>query len=89
MTEEQWYDSREKRRFKNEDRAYDRMITETDNCEYLIGELCREGKTVCYVITRTGKVKEFISKVEAQDYLIRNGYVTSRKGQIPASSTVK
>lgn len=89
MTEEQWYDSREKRRFKAEDRAYDRMTAETDNCEYLIGELCREGNTVYYIFTRSGKTKEFISKVEAQDYLIRNGYVTSRKCQIPASSPVK
>jgi hypothetical protein len=72
-------DAREKRRFKADERAYEKMERQMENCEYLIGELCREGKTVFYINTKGGKIKEFVSRVEACDYLIRNGYVSHRR----------
>lgn len=83
---EKSWDAKEKRRFKADERAYEILERQMDNCEYLIGELCREGKTVYYIFTKAGKVKEFISRVEACDYLIRNSYVSHRRGDIPASA---
>ncbi len=84
-----WYDNRENRRFRADDRACDRMEAEERNSEYLIGELCREGNTVYYIITRAGKAMEFASRVSAQDYLVRNGYITARKYPLPASQMMK
>lgn len=84
-----WYDNRENRRFRADDRACDRMEAEERNSEYLIGELCREGNTVYYIITRAGKAREFASRVSAQDYLVRNGYITARKYPLPASQMMK
>jgi hypothetical protein len=81
-------DAREKRRFKADERAHEMMERQMENCEYLIGELCREGMTIYYVITKAGKVKEFSGRVEACDYLIRNSYVSHRRGDIPTSSGV-
>lgn len=41
--------------------------------EPLIGELCREGKTIHYITARGGKVREG-SHAELIDFLVRNGY---------------
>ena len=41
----------------------------------LIGELCREGRTVYYVVTARGTVRESASHSELVDYMIRNRYV--------------
>jgi hypothetical protein len=71
----------EKRRFAAEERAVIRMDRQHAECEPLIGQLCREGKTVYYVNIRsktgayTGKTKESASRMELIDYLIRNKYV--------------
>jgi hypothetical protein len=76
-------------RVANDDRALDKLDREMvarDNCEHLIGEL-NSGKV--YIITRAGKVKEFARRDQAEDFLIRNGYVGCRKGEIPQSYEIQ
>jgi hypothetical protein len=41
--EKNW-DAADKRRFKADEKAYNRMERQMENCEYLIGELCRDGR---------------------------------------------
>jgi hypothetical protein len=60
-------------------RAEDRYLDKLDAAETLIGELCREGKTVYYINIigkngYTGKTREG-SYADLLGYLIRNGYV--------------
>jgi len=66
-------------RDKARGRAEERMVTRLDRleakAEKLIGELCREGKPVFYVTTRTGKTREATARYELVDFLIRNQYV--------------
>lgn len=71
---------RERRRFAAEDRLIGKLDRLEPQAEALIGELCREGKTVYYInlTTRTGqytgKTKEG-SRSDLIAYLIRNKYV--------------
>jgi len=61
--------------------ADDRYLAKLDRlepkAEELIGTLCRDGETVCYINLqpmRSGRTKEG-SRGELVDYLIRNKYV--------------
>ena len=57
-------------------RADDRFLDKMEKAQTLIGELCREGKTVYYVNIRgnKGKIREG-AQHELIDFLIRNRYV--------------
>ena len=60
-----------------EDRYFDRLEREAElrekKCPALIGHLC-SGRV--YVIGRNGKERYFATVTEAEDFLIRNGYVS-------------
>ena len=73
-------------RGRGESIAIDAIDNRLAQCEYLIGEL-NSGKH--YVITRSGKAKEFASWMAAAQFLIRNRYVSSRKGAIPESQAMQ
>jgi len=72
--------TRELRRLRAEDCTLTRLGKREKEVAPLIGELCREGKTVYYINLRrasgamTGKTKESASFHELSDYLIRNNY---------------
>jgi hypothetical protein len=71
--------------FSRREKAYDRYLDRREKLEAealpLVGELCREGKTLYYINIRkqngttTGKTKEFATTFDSTDYLIRNHYV--------------
>ncbi|MEI8319485.1 MAG: hypothetical protein WCH79_16205 [Planctomycetia bacterium] len=77
---ERHFDARAARRDKAEGRFLDRIERKENAARPLIGELCRDGKTVHYVncIDRlgrfTGKIREG-SVVELLSFCIRNRYV--------------
>lgn len=70
-------DANHNRRMANQSRAIDlnerRELEIERRC--MIGELCREGKTVFYFFPAGGKYKESTSQTEIIDYIIRNKYV--------------
>jgi hypothetical protein len=74
-------DARFARRTHAENRYLDRLEKKERAAEHLIGELCREGKTIYYINLRdrqnrlTGKIKESASAIALIDYLIRNDYI--------------
>jgi hypothetical protein len=73
MNIDQQIDARVSRRFKQEDRFLRQIERRENQAEQMIGELCRDGRTVFYVWPVTGKYKEG-SRGELVSYLIRNGY---------------
>lgn len=78
---EELMEGRQLRRMKEEDRFLARREAIEAKAEALVGELCREGRTVYYanLTTRdgdfTGKTYESASHTAVADYLIRNHYV--------------
>jgi hypothetical protein len=74
-------ETRQLRRMRAEDRYLTRLERLEKLAEPLVGELCREGKTVYYVVQldrngrRTGKYIENTSQYALVDFLIRNKYV--------------
>lgn len=68
------------RRVACEDRAIRRIERREESAERLIGELCRDGRTVFYINLRdrngraTGKIREG-SRHDLISYLLRNRYV--------------
>ncbi|MGV0982348.1 MAG: hypothetical protein ACOYB0_08310 [Polynucleobacter sp.] len=75
MTFDERLDAREARRIKAEARASDRMDKQFDAAEPMIGELCREGKTVYYVTPPGGRYREAATRLDLIRFLIRNRYV--------------
>lgn len=77
MNTDQITDRNEIRHFRADDR-YDAKL---DSADHLIGELCREGKTVYYINLLTldgrftGKTKESTSHTALCAYAVRNHYV--------------
>lgn len=71
----------ESRRMKYEDRFMAKLDRQMDAAEPMIGELQGEKGHRYYINVRsatgrlTGAIREFATKVEASDYLIRNRYV--------------
>lgn len=82
-TIDQELDTRELRRHRAEHRYLCRLEMLEKLAEPLVGELCREGRTVYYINLAdshgqlTGKTKESGSEYELISYLIRNKYVTA------------
>lgn len=77
MNIDQQVNGNENRRTANQNRAYDRWdrLSAKIDSLCLIGQLCREGKTVYYFFPAGGKYKESNSEVEIMDYIIKQGYV--------------
>lgn len=75
----QQLEARQSRRMAAEDRYLTRMEKREAQAEQLIGELCREGKTVYYINRRTdngalmGKTREG-TRSELIAFLLRNNY---------------
>lgn len=74
-------EGRQLRRMKEEDRFLDRMDRRIQSAEKLIGELCRDGRTMFYINERrkdgtlNGRIREFERRFAATDFLLRNRYV--------------
>ena len=73
MTIDEQIDARVIRRFKSEDRFLRRIERRENEAEAMIGELCRNGRTVYYVYPAGGKYKEG-SRQDLIAYLLRKGY---------------
>lgn len=73
---EQFLEAREKRRFAAEHRYLERQERLEKKAEPMVGELCREGKTVYYCWPPGGKYFEAATEHEVQRYLIRNRWVS-------------
>jgi hypothetical protein len=68
-------EARQSRRMASEDRFLAREDRRWSKAEPMIGELCKEGRTVYYVYPVGGKYKEAATRSELVAYLIRNRYV--------------
>lgn len=75
MNEDRQTDANHNRRMANETRYLNRLEKLEAQAEELIGELCRDGKTVYYITLRNGKTKESHSFSALVDFLTRNHYV--------------
>ena len=81
QTIDQRIDTLDRIRNRAEDRAFDRLCQQYDKAEQLIGEICRDGKTVYYINQRsrdgrpTGRTIEATNHATLVDYAIRNRYV--------------
>lgn len=62
------------RKIRADEAAWDRWCKKADKAEAMIGELCREGRTVHYVYPVGGRYREG-TRQELVDFLIRNRYV--------------
>lgn len=73
MNIEQQLEARHNRRMANEARFLERIEKRERAAEEMIGELCREGRTVFYVWPQGGRYREG-SWGELIGFLIRNNY---------------
>ena len=73
MNTDQELNAREARRIHANNRAEARLEKREAKAEKMIGELCREGRTVHYVFPVGGKYREG-SYYELVCFLIRNNY---------------
>lgn len=73
MNIDQASDARQARRMASESRYHDRIMAREEKAEQMIGELCREGRTVHYVYPAGGKYREG-TRIELVAFLIRNRY---------------
>jgi hypothetical protein len=64
---------REARRFKADERAWDRLDRRLDLAERQLGQLCRAGKLVHYVFPVGGRYREG-TRHDLIAFLLRNGY---------------
>jgi hypothetical protein len=71
---DRFFDGREKRRAKQEERFQTKLDRQMTAAEAMIGELCKEGKQVFYIYPVGGKYREG-PRHELIDFLIRNKYV--------------
>ena len=73
------YEARDERihnlRMSTQDRYLARLERLEKKAAPMVGELCREGRTIYYCWPVCGKKFESASHTEAVDYLIRNKYV--------------
>ena len=80
-TDEEFLDRRERARFRADARAEVRLDRQHNAAEALVGQLCREEKTIYYINVRskqgrlTGATREFSHEYDARNFLIRNRYV--------------
>ena len=78
QTYEEFLDGRYRAMLKREERAYEKMERQWKRALPLIGELCREGKTVYYINLQPyekGKIKESYNQHDLVEYLVKHGYV--------------
>lgn len=73
---DQVLDARQARRMAAENRLLARQEQLEAKAEPMIGELCRNGRTVYYCYPVGGKYYENRSHTAVVDYLVRNRYVT-------------
>lgn len=71
--DELYLDGRHNRRMAAEDRYLTRLERHEAAAEAMIGELCREGRTVFYVWPQGGKYREG-TQGDLIRFLIRNNY---------------
>lgn len=67
-------DTRQLRRMRSEDRQLKQLEVQEAKAEKMIGELCRNGKTVYYVWFTNSRYREGTFS-ELVQFLIRNHYV--------------
>jgi hypothetical protein len=72
---ERMLENRCSRRVFAEDRYLSRRERLEARAEKMIGQLCRDGRTVYYVVQTNGKVREANWKSDLVDFLIRRKYV--------------
>ncbi|MGN6701472.1 MAG: hypothetical protein ACTHKB_00735 [Burkholderiaceae bacterium] len=70
---EKQLEARQSRRMASEDRYLARLDKREAEAETMIGELCREGKTVFYVYPVGGRYREG-TRAELVAFLLRNHY---------------
>lgn len=84
MSELTQSEARDRRRLRAEDRYLSRLEKREAAAERLVGELCRDGRTIPYINclnakgVPTGKTREFPGPTglgQAISFLIRNNYV--------------
>ena len=76
ITCEQQINANHNRRMANESRMIDRwdsLAKREESAETMLGELCREGKPVYYVVPIGGRYREG-SKADLVAFLVRNNY---------------
>lgn len=73
MDDHKQLEARQARRMKAEARFLERREKREQAAERMIGELCRDGKTVYYVWPQGGKYREG-SVSELIAFLLRNNY---------------
>lgn len=78
QTIEQHLNAREARRNAAEHRYLCRLEKLETLAAPMVGELCREGRTVYYCFPAGGRYFESTSHTEVVDYLIRNKWVRVR-----------
>ena len=71
---ELWAESKHAKHLRAEDRTHARLTRLENKADSRIGELCRDGETVCYIFPAGGKYREG-SRIELTNFLIRNKYV--------------
>ena len=71
---ERYLEGRDKRRHTIDAKAEAKLDRQYDKAEIMVGEVCREGKTVYYIYPIGGRYREG-PKHELVDFLIRNRYV--------------
>jgi hypothetical protein len=74
-TIEQQLDTRQSRRMASENRYLCRLEKLEAKAEPMVGELCREGRTMYYCWPVGGRYFESVSHSAVVDYLIRNKWV--------------
>jgi len=72
---EELMEGRQIRRMKQEARFLDKLDRQMEHAEEMIGQLCREGKTIYYVFPVGGRYKESTNFIDLFQYLVRNKYI--------------
>lgn len=75
MSIERDLEIRELRRLRADARWIDKMDRRERDAAPMIGELCRDGRTVYYVRPAGGRYRESGSYTDLVGYLARNGYI--------------
>lgn len=71
LTADERLDARVDARQRRDERAYHRAAAREEAAERQVGELCRDGRQVFYVMPAGGRYREG-SRLELVAYLIRN-----------------
>jgi hypothetical protein len=77
-TDDEILDGRHLRRLTAEDKFLGRQEKLAAAAKPLIGELCRDGQTIYYVLPGHRSYRESTSYTDLVNYLARNKYITAR-----------